>query len=561
MNQAGPSPAPRRLGDGDLESTATVDVDVMVTMPDGVRIACDVYRPLAPGRYPVLYAVSPYLKDSVHLPTMGVYRYRETGNIARWVSRGYVYVHADARGCGKSEGRYERFSAAEQRDLYDMVEWCAAQPWSNGRVGMIGQSYYGMVQWLAAAQRPPHLACIAPYDAATDPYRDSVFKGGIYCTAFQNHWYSNSVRNRALLDYPDRPRRSDFMAHDYLLDQARHPTFDDYWAGRRARLEEVQVPAFSIGNWGSTVAHLRGNIEGFAKARGPKKLLINSGDPQRLFVQPEFEAELARWYDFWLKGIENGVMEEAPVRIWVRNGDGYRDEQEWPLRRARYRRLYLAAGPSGAAESLNDGGLTWEEPGPGSDSTTYRYPDPAWTFPGLGSAVRGRLGLVHETRKILTFTSPAFAARTEVTGPLALNLWASSSGPDTQFIVRVVDLPPLSAEEAAAVRTLDVSAPAQVVTEGWLKASHRALDPERSTEVAPYHSHVSPEPLEPGRIYEFRVEIWPTSWVFREGHRLRLDLAALDQGGRCYLGHLMAEDTIHHDRAHPSHLLLPVIPG
>jgi uncharacterized protein len=548
-----------RLGDGDLGPDATVDRDVMVEMRDGVRIACDVYRPKAPGPYPVLYAVSPYLKDSVYLPTLSVYRYRETGNIAKWVSRGYVYVHADARGSGQSDGIYEPFSAAEQRDLYDMIEWCAAQPWSTGKVGMIGESYYGMVQWVAAAQNPPHLACVAPYDACTDLYRQFAYKGGVYYTGFQNHWYSNSVRNRAFFDYPERPKRDDYMSGDYLLDNARHQTFDEYWEGRRAELPEIRVPVFSIGNWAGTNAHLLGNLQGFTQAQGPKKLLINVGDPQLIFLDPQIEEQLARWYDYWLKGADNGVMDEQPVRIYIRNGAGYRDEQEWPLRRAEQRKLYLAPGPSGAAESLNDGKLSWEPPDAGTPPTSYTYPDRAWTFPGTGTTVRGQLGLPHTTRKILTFTSEPFTADTEVTGPIVLNLWAASSARDTQFIVKVMDLAPLTAEVARAIEVLDVAAPARQVTEGWLRASHRALDPGRSTELSPYHSHVSPEPLEPGTIYQFAIEIWPTCWVFQPGHRLRLDLAALDQQGQYYLGHLRATDTLYHDPDHPSHLILPVI--
>jgi putative CocE/NonD family hydrolase len=549
-----------RLGDGDLGPDSTVDHDVMVEMRDGVRIACDVYRPKAPGRYPVLYAVSPYLKDSVYLPTLSVYRYRETGNIAKWVSRGYVYVHADARGSGQSDGSYELFSAAERHDLYDMIEWCAAQPWSTGKVGMIGESYYGMVQWQAAAQNPPHLACVAPYDACTDLYRQFAYKGAVYSTGFQNHWYSNSVRNRAFFDYPERPKRDDYLSHDYLLDNARHPTFDEYWEGRRADLSAIRVPVFSIGNWAGTNAHLLGNLQGFMQAQGPKKLLINVGDPQLLFLDPQIEEQLARWYDHWLKGADNGVMDEPPVRIYIRNGAGYRDEQEWPLRRAEPRKLYLAPGPSGAAGSLNDGKLTWLPPGAGPPPTSYTYPDRAWTFPGTGTSVRGKMGLPHTTRKILTFTSDPFTADTEVTGPVVLNLWAASSARDTQFIVKIMDLAPLTAEVAQAIEVLDVAAPSQQVTEGWLRASHRALDPRRSTELSPYHSHVSPEPLEPGTIYQFAIEIWPTCWVFQKGHRLRLDLAALDQQGQYYLGHLRATDTFYHDPGHPSHLILPVIP-
>ncbi len=559
MSDREPSGEAVSLGDGDLGPDATVDRNVMVAMRDGVHIACDVYRPKEPGRYPVLYAVSPYIKDTVFLPTMSVYRYRETGNIARWVEKGYVYVHADARGAGQSEGVYERFSPEELRDLYDMVEWCGTEQWSNGRVGMIGESYYGIVQWFAAAQQPPHLACIAPYDASTDLYRNSVFKGGIYFTSFQNHWYSNSVRNRHLLDYPERPRRDDYMSYDYMLEQARHPTFDEYWEGRRADLSKIEVPVFSIGNWGGTTVHLLGNIQGYLEAKGPKKLLVNVGDAQLMFLDPYVEEQLTRWYDHWLKGIDNGVMDEPPVRIYVRNGGGYRDEQEWPLARAQYRKLYLAPGPSGAAESLNDGRLTWEEPSGESRPTSYTYPDPAWTFPGTGSSVRGRAGMLHSTRKVLTFTSDPFEQETEVTGPVVLNLWASSSAHDTQFIVRLVDLPPLTPEVQQAIETLDVAPPTRLVTEGWLRASHRALDGSRSSPMSPYHIHVDPQPLEPGTVYELAIEIWPTCWVFERGHRLRLDMAALDQLGQFYLGHLRAADTFYHDAARPSHLVLPIV--
>ena len=168
--------------------------------------------------------------------------------------------------------------------------------------------------------------------------------------------------------------------------------------------------------------------------------------------------------------------------------------------------------------------------------------------------------MLHSTRKILTFTSDPFEEDTEVTGPVVFNLWASSSAPDTQIIVKLVDVPPLTPEVRQAIETLDVAPPARLVTEGWLRATHRALEPARSTPTSPYHTHVDPQPLEPGTIYEFNIEIWPTCWVFQKGHRLRLDLASLDQLGQYYLGHLRATDTFHHDAEHPSHLLLPIIP-
>ncbi len=546
------------LGDGPLGDDATVDRDVMVRMRDGAHIACDVFRPRAPGRYPVLFASSPYIKDSVDLPSTGMYRYRETGNIAKWVSRGYAYVHADVRGSGKSEGSYDVWGPKEQLDYCDMIEWAGTQAWSSGRVGMIGESYYGMNQWAAAMHNPSHLACIAPYDAGCDIYRHFVYKGGILAIAFLNHWYNNSVRYRHFLDYPERPKREDYLSYDFLRELSLHPAFDEYWKPRRFDLAAIKVPTFSIGSWEGLGVHLLGNLQGFTQTSGPKKLLVNTGEPQRLFLTETIETALGRWYDHWLKGIDNGIMREPPVRIFVRNGEGYRDEQQWPLGRAQARSLYLAPGPSGAVESLNDGALAWEKAAGGAKPTSYTTPDPQWTIPGIGTSVFGRMGLPHTTRRIVTFTSSPLEGDMEVTGPLVLNLWASSTATDAQFIVSLVDMAPASAEVASALKTLDLAQPARKVTMGWLKASHRALDPERSTPLAPYHTHADPQPLEPGRVYEFAIEIWPTCWVFKAGHRIRLEIVSFD--GQHHLGHLRGTDTFYHDAQRPSHLVLPVVP-
>jgi uncharacterized protein len=547
------------LGDGPLGADATVDKDVLVTMRDGIRIACDVYRPRAPGSYPVLFAASPYIKDSVDLPSSGMYRYRETGNIARWVARGYAYVHADVRGSGKSEGTYDLWGPREQMDYCELIEWAGTQPWSSGKVGMIGESYYGMNQWAAAMHNPPHLACIAPYDAGCDIYRHFVYKGGILAMGFLNHWWNNSVRYRHLLDYPERPQREDYMACDLTRDVALHPTFDDYWKPRRFDLKAIQCPVFTIGSWEGWGVHLLGNLQGFMQPSGPKKLMVNSGDPQKLFLQEVVESQLVRWYDFWLKGIDNGIMEEPPVRIYVRNGEGYRDEQEWPLKGAQRKNLYLSAGPSGAVESLNDGALAWDAAAGGTAMTSYQSPDPQWTIPGIGTNVIGKAGLPHTTRRILTFTSAPLERDMEVTGPVALHLWASSTATDMHIIASIADMAPVSPEVASSLKTLDMAQPARRVSMGWLKASHRALDAERSTPLAPYHLHTEAQPIEPGKPYEFAIEIWPTCWLFKAGHRIRLEIVSFDGGH--HLGHVRGTDTFYHDAQRPSHLVLPVIPG
>jgi putative CocE/NonD family hydrolase len=423
---------------------------------------------------------------------------------------------------------------------------------------MIGESYYGMNQWQAAQHNPPHLACIAPYDAGADIYRHFVYKGGILAMGFLNHWYNNSVRYRHFLDYAERPKRADYFDYDFLRELALHPTFDEYWKARRADLKAIKVPAFTIGNWEGHGVHLLGNLQGFMQPAGPKKLLVTTGDPQKLFLEPVVEDALARWYDHWLKGVDNGIMAEPPVRIFVRGGEGWRDEPEWPLQRAQNRTLYLSPGKSGAVDSLNDGALAWEKPTAATASTSYVSPDPQWTIPGIGTNVMGKMGLPHTTRRIVTFTSAPLAEDMELTGPVLLKLWASSTARDAQFIVKIMDMGPVPPNVGEALKTLDVAPPARMVTMGWLKASHRALDPQRSAPLAPYHTHENPQPLEPGKVYELDIEIWPTCWLFKAGHRIRLDVTSFDLGH--HLGHLRGTDTFHHDASRPSHLVLPVVP-
>ncbi len=546
------------LGDGPLPDGAVLEKDVLVRMRDGVQLACDVFRPRKPGKYPVIFASSPYIKDAISLPSTSMYRYRETGDVGKWVSLGYAYVHCDVRGSGKSEGTYDVWGPKEQMDYYDMIEWAGTREWSNAKVGMFGESYYGMNQWQAAQHNPPHLAAIAPYDAGADIYRHFVYKGGILAIGFNNHWWNNSVRYRHFLDYPDRPQRDDYMAYDYTREIALHSTFDDFWKPRRADLSKIKVPTFSIGNWEGHGVHLLGNLQGFMQTQGPRKLMVTTGDAQKLFLAPEVENALIRWYDHWLKGIDNGVMKEPPVRIAVRNGEGWRDEQEWPLARAKERTLYLAPGKSGAVESLNDGVLSWDKPSADKASTSYVSPDPQWTIPGIGTNVMGKMGLAHTTRRIVTFTSAPLTQDLEVTGPVLFKLWASTTAEDAQFIVKIMDMGPVSPEVAGAIKTLDVAQPARMVTMGWLKASHRTLDPSRSTPLAPYHTHENPQALQPGKVYELDIEIWPTCWVFQAGHRIRVDITSFDLGH--HIGHLRGTDTFHHDANRPSQLVLPVVP-
>jgi putative CocE/NonD family hydrolase len=546
-----------RLGDD-----IVVEKDVRVRMRDGISVALDIYRPAGLGRYPALFASSPYRKDLAYLPPWSAFRTRESGDIAWWVRQGYAYVAADTRGSGKStEGQWRLFDTAEQRDLYDCIEWTAQQEWCSGKVGMIGESYYAMLQWHAAAQNPPHLACIAPFDANADLYRDFMYHGGIWSMEFVSHWVSK-VRTRTLRDDPaEKP--PNVMGFDTIGEVLRHPLHDGFWEERSAsaKLRQITIPTYSIGNWSMVGVHTRSNILGFEQVRGPKKLAMHGTlglkGPQELFASKEMHLELKRWYDHWLKGIDTGIMAEPPVTYQVRPSGEWRTAASWPPPEIAFRNLYLAPGKAGAVESLNDGGLAWHEPPADGGSTSYAYPQKEWGgWPGPGTAVPLPDGTLSETAKIITFSTRPLDEDLEILGPVALKLWASSDQTDAEFLVKIADQPPAG----------ERGSPPGGVTKGWLRASHRALDLGRSTPYRPWHPHDRLEPLTPGQIYELDIEIWPTSWVFRKGHRIRLQIAPgdspfLDAPFGHDWGIKMGTDTIYHDQAHPSHLLLPVRPA
>jgi len=540
-----------------------VDKDVYVRMRDGVRVAVDVYRPDIEGRFPALYASSPYQKDHVYLPAIPIFHKRETNDIEWFVRRGYAYVHADIRGTGKSvEGEWRFHSFPEQNDHYDLIEWIAAQPWCSGRVGMIGESYYGWTQWFAAATQPPHLATIVPFDAGADMYRDVIYHGGLLNSGFLTWWHCN-LRANHLLDEPG-PYPPDQLRWDMVYEVLRHPFYDEFWLERTADFKKIRVPVYSIGIWHKVHLHLRGNLCGFEQLEVPKKLLVCDGnylgDEMAIFHSPEMKLELLRWYDHWLKGNDTGIMNEPPVKLFIRSGDtGYRDENEWPIARAEYTRFYLQPGPAGAVTSLNDGGLSTQPPPAGAASFEYEYPSPnwrAWKTYGTAPVING---VPHPTMEILTYSSEPLQEDLEVTGPIYLVLYASSTQKDTDFYVRLVDQAPDKEQQKGAPPK------GRILTRGWLRASHRELDSQRSSPRRPFHSHSNPSPIEPGKIYRYDIEVLPTSNLFRKDHRIRIDLSngdspVFDLGGHHY-GIKMGKDTIYHDGDHPSHIVLPIIPA
>jgi putative CocE/NonD family hydrolase len=541
-----------------------VEKGVTVTMRDGVRLSLCVYRPDAPGRFPTLFAASPYQYEMDEVPAYPLFLWRETGPVEWYVGQGYAYVHADVRGAGRSEGEFEFMGPNEQQDYLELIAWIVAREWSNGRVGGIGQSYYAMAQWLMATYNPPGLACIVPYDGLVDQYRDSNYHGGIYCS-YRSVWYTTlraDNRHRPAGQHGRPPMRFDLVGA--IIE---HDLDDEFWRVRSPywRLDRIRCPVLSVGHWGKMGLHLRGNLVGYEAVKAPKKLVVtgarNTFEAHRLFDEVSFhEKELLPFYDLHLKGANNAFMESEPVRVFVRGADKWRAQQEWPPRDTTVVPYYLRRGPSGSLTSLNDGGLSVEKPAADETPTPYTYPDWQWVN---GVAVVAPDGRVDPVRRVLTFTSAPLDADLEIAGPIVLELFAASTAIDTQFIVKLTDQHP----QDAAARQRSEQPGYTPVSKGWLKASHREKDPQRSAPMRPFYTHANPQPLTPGEIYKFEIEVLPVCYVFKQGHRIRLELANSDSPAtdgvfsHPYHPSQMGTDTIHHDAVQASCLLLPVRPA
>jgi len=534
--------------------------DIRVPMRDGVGIAIRVYRPETHEKVPALFAASPYRYDNDQLPAYPLFLWRETGPIDWYVEQGYAYVHADVRGTGYSEGEYGYLGADEQRDLYELIEWVAAQPWCTGKVGTIGQSYYAKTQWFIGIQKPPHLACLGLYDGQTDPYRAVAYSGGIESN-FISYWFAQSCRlvNR----FPangDHPRE---IEHDITLDMQRHPLYDAYWKERSPseRLHEITTPLFSIGVWAKLDLHLYGNILGYQKASGFKKLAI-SGTATAFssmldFAEPEFHKKyLLPFYDRFLKGIENGFENRPNVEYVVKNTGVTRTFDTWPPPGVRRVTYHLASGPTGSVTSLNDGALTVGAPRGGS--TIFSYPQRSWV---LGVVAVGPDG-PDPARGVLTFTTEPLADDVEIAGSPKLIVHVSTTRTDTDIIVKLSEQFAQPESDRAAGKQPRYT----IVTKGWLRASHSfERHPTLDSEEMAYYSHEHSIPLRPGEIYEIEVPLQPMAYRFRKGNRIRLEIANGDSTftdtlfAHAYRPDKVGTDTYHHDAAYPSRLILPVL--
>jgi hypothetical protein len=518
-----------------------IDWDVAVPMDDGIVLRADVYRPAAEGRYPVILSYGPYAKGlafqdaypqqwqrlaeqhpDVTAGSSNRYQNWEVVDPDKWVPDGYVCLRIDSRGAGNSPGYLDCWSARETRDIYECIEWAAAQPWSSGKIGMNGVSYYAMNAWQVAALQPPHLAAICAWEGACDWYREVYRHGGILCD-FAANWYARqvatvqhglgtpaaspgSVRLRRILARPWRylagsvdlsdEQLSDNRA-DITADIEAHTLDDDYYRSRTPDFSKIVVPLLSAANWGGQGLHTRGNFEGFTRAASKQKWLEVHGLEHWTHFYTDYGRTLQkRFFDHFLKGLDNGWQDRPRVLLQVRHVDGFepRAEKEWPLARTRWTRLYVNAA---------DRSLSWERP-----PSARNVERETWNAFGDG----------------LTFTTPPLERETEITGPAAAKLFISSSTRDADIFVVLRVFDP-QGNEVVFRGALDPNTP---VGQGWLRASHRKLDPELSTPYRPYHSHDKVQPLRPGQVYELDVEIWPTCIAVPAGYRIALTIRGQD---------------------------------
>ena len=517
--------ADTRVGTVDMHC----EYDVAITMDDGLVLRADVFRPRGEGRHPVLLTYGPYAKGlafqqgypsawqrmvaehpDVAYGSSNRYQNWEVVDPEKWVPEGYACVRVDSRGAGRSPGYIDPFSPRETRDFHDCIEWAGVQPWSNGRVGLNGVSYFGSNQWHVASLQPPHLAAMCVWEGAADWYRDMTHHGGILSTFWAN-WFDMQVKT-VQHGLGERGARSavtgELVCGDQTLSDAQlaanrcqfgddvlaHPLDDEYHRARSPQWDRITVPLLSAANWGGQGLHPRGNFEGFTQAASKHKWLEAHGLEHWTHFYTDYGRRLQlRFFDHFLKGVDNGQDRSPRVLLQVRHLDRFveRSEQEWPIARTRWTRWHLDAGPAAMA------------PQPAAASASRE-------FEALGNGV--------------TFFSAPLERETEFTGPLAARLWVSSSTEDADlFLVFRVFSPDL--REVVFMGAIDPHTP---VAQGWLRASHRRLDASRSEPWRPYHAHDRREPLVPGEPVALDIELWPTCIVVPAGYRLALSVLGRD---------------------------------
>ncbi len=565
--------------------------DVFVPMRDGVKICVDVYRPDATERFPALLAFAIYNKDfqgpemAQALPPQPAWAPLwsgplEAGDTHFFVARGYAHVIGCPRGIGKSEG-----GGSREFDSYDLIEWIAAQPWCDGNVGMVGISGFGAEQLHVAKQQPPHLKAIFPFDprgayGVLGGFRDEYPGGVLHLFRYLVGHFGAAHQDRGPprpLPEPKETYWREAMANpDYRMypnvynvvaQKGQHmpPYFEvlidpydkeETSAASEAGFARIKVPTYTGSGWYgySYKTHLNGAQSYFAHIGCPKKLMF-AGPAHLERPFRAFHGEMLRWHDHWLKGLDTGIMAEPRVKYWVMGANEWRTADDWPPREAQWAKLYLKSWERLAAE-----------PPKQASSDEFSPPDGFVQMPPTQT---------NAIQKLRYLTEP-LPRDVLVAGPLVLNLFAAIDADDTNWIIVLKDVGPdpsvMTVREGE--RALPKDLHEREITRGWLKASLRALDPERSKPWKPWHklTRAARKPVVAGGVEEYAIELLATANLFRQGHRLCLEITSLDlptgvagaTNAEYVPYHICSSRTvlhkIYHDPQRPSHLLLPIIP-
>ena len=561
-----------------------------IPMRDGTILRANITRPDVEGKYPVLLERTPYNKEGGSENSVGSPQF--------FAQRGYVVIIQDVRGRFASDGEFYPFrddGAGVNRDGYDTVEWAAIQSWSDGNVGTIGGSYSGATQYRNALSRPPHLRAMFIRESSADYYQEWVYRGGAFELGFNMAWahtitYGNLAhlvngeefeRQKGILERV-KEEQNDWYTRlplspcpyfeglsDWYNDWLQHPEDGRYWWQFNIEKfhNQIEAPMYHLGGWfdiflAGTLKHYMGLKQRACteRARQSQKLIIGPwvhgpGNINSQFAgEFDFGADAAQdfnelrlpWFDYWLKGIDTGTMDEHPVRIFVMGRNEWQDESDWPLPDTHYTNYYLHEGNSGTIKSLNDGTLS-PEPLHGSENPDSFVYDPAHPVPTRGGNTLDIPSGVYDQAEVeercLTFTSEPLTEELEVTGPVKAIIYGMSSAPDTDWVVRLTDV--------------HADGYSRILCDGILRGRYRDSF-EKSTL------------LHPGKVYRFEVDLWGTSNAFLPGHRIRVSITSscfprfdrnLNTGGSIHneaIGEV-AINTVMHDELRPSHIILPVI--
>ena len=534
---------------------------VSIPVGAGFTLDAEVFRPDAPGQFPIILGAHPYSQADQIAPMMPVGQGAKRGHIEMgdynfYVRRGYVQVVLNLRGTGRSGGFFDHCGPGTIEDVRDAIEWLAQQPWCDGNVGMLGLSYFSIIQKRVAALAPPSLkAVFCPY-GVTDMYRDWHYHGGIIAYDQFLRWVNKPDNMRLdprgarehLGEEEYQSRLAVAQADPELLavpgfaaalaapDRGRNPfiiciLLNHIWGSyfkERALPEgaSITVPAYLGSCWGIYGLHLPGDVRSWAQFAGPKKLTI--GPPvylDRPFYQ--YQSESLRWFDHWLKGNDTGLLEEPPVQVFLDGSGRWKSGVSWPLPETRWETFYLHEN-----ELLSE-----HEPFLNAGYSTF------------GDSPFAREGL--------TFTTPPILEQTEICGPIVLNLHASTTGTDVLWFTSLWHV----AEDGTE----------RLLTRGWLRGSQGELDTAASTPWQPVYTHTERKALVPNHRYLFSIEVRPYGILLTTGERLRLKIrCADDEKPANHLhaigaGHVLSQEstrvTVYHDADHPSHLLLPITGG